>query len=108
MSRFTINTCILILCIFVVTTAKGQGKQELQQKKKELQKEIVYTNKLLNETAENKKASINQLVQLNKKIGAREELIQTMNQEIALIDQSIDSNQTVLDSLSKNAENTKG
>jgi len=107
MSRFTINTCILILCIFVVTTAKGQGKQELQQKKKELQKEIVYTNKLLNETAENKKASINQLVQLNKKIGAREELIQTMNQEIALIDQSIDSNQTVLDSLSKTLKTLK-
>jgi murein hydrolase activator len=107
MSRFIINTCILILCIFVVTTAKGQGKQELQQKKKELQKEIVYTNKLLNETAENKKASINQLVQLNKKIGAREELIQTMNQEIALIDQSIDSNQTVLDSLSKTLKTLK-
>ncbi|MDB9774687.1 peptidoglycan DD-metalloendopeptidase family protein [Vicingaceae bacterium] len=97
----------MILCIFVVTTAKGQGKQELQQKKKELQKEIVYTNKLLNETAENKKASINQLVQLNKKIGAREELIQTMNQEIALIDQSIDSNQTVLDSLSKTLKTLK-
>lgn len=98
---------MLILLTFCAITAKGQGKQELQQKKKELQKEIVYTNKLLNETAENKKASINQLVQLNKKIGAREELIRTMNQEIALIDQAIDSNQTVLDSLSKTLKSLK-
>ncbi|WP_207554796.1 murein hydrolase activator EnvC family protein [Acidiluteibacter ferrifornacis] len=77
----------------------AQGKSELQQKKKELQKEIIYTNKLLDETAENKKASISQLLQLSKKISAREELIQTMNQEIVLIDKSIDSNQVVLDSL---------
>ena len=107
MSKFFINTCILILFTFCTLSSKGQGKQELQQKKKELQKEIVYTNKLLNETAENKKVSLNQLVQLNKKIGAREELIRTMNQEIYLIDRSIDSNQTVLDSLSKTLKTLK-
>lgn len=107
MSRFSINTYILILFTLFVTVSKGQGKQELQQKKKELQKEIIYTNKLLNETAENKKASINQLVQLNKKIGAREELIRTMNQEIDLIDVSIDSNQTVLDSLNVTLKSLK-
>lgn len=107
MSRFSINTYILILFTLFVTVSKGQGKQELQQKKKELQKEIIYTNKLLNETAENKKASINQLVQLNKKIGAREELIRTMNQEIDLIDASIDSNQTVLDSLNVTLKSLK-
>jgi septal ring factor EnvC (AmiA/AmiB activator) len=77
----------------------AQGKSELQKKKKELQKEIIYTNKLLDETAENKKASISQLLQLSKKISVREELIQTMNQEIVLIDKTIDSNQVVLDSL---------
>lgn len=107
MSRFSINTYILILFTLFVTVSKGQGKQELQQKKKELQKEIIYTNKLLNETAENKKVSINQLVQLNKKIGAREELIRTMNQEIDLIDVSIDSNQTVLDSLNVTLKSLK-
>lgn len=107
MSRFSINTYILILFTLFVTVSKGQGKQELQQKKKELQKEIIYTNKLLNETAENKKASINQLVQLNKKIGAREELIRTMNQEIDLIDASIDSNQTVLDLLNVTLKSLK-
>lgn len=107
MSRFSINTYILILFTLFVTVSRGQGKQELQQKKKELQKEIIYTNKLLNETAENKKVSINQLVQLNKKIGAREELIRTMNQEIDLIDVSIDSNQTVLDSLNVTLKSLK-
>ncbi len=107
MSRFFISTYILMLLTLFASVAKGQGKQELQQKKKQLQKEIIYTNKLLNETAENKKASINQLVQLNKKIGAREELIRTMNQEIDLIDFSIDSNQTVLDSLNSTLKSLK-
>jgi septal ring factor EnvC (AmiA/AmiB activator) len=101
MSKYFIKPLMVILLTCSLFTVKGQGKQELQQKKKQLQKEIVYTNKLLNETAENKKASLNQLVQLNKKINAREELISTMNQEINLINTAIDSNQTILDSLTQ-------
>jgi septal ring factor EnvC (AmiA/AmiB activator) len=99
MNRFFINSCFFICVLILPVTLLAQGKSELQQKKKELQKEIIYTNKLLDETAQNKKASISQLLQLGKKINAREELIQTMNQEIVLIDNTIDSNQVVLDSL---------
>ena len=99
MNRYFINSCFFICVLIAPIMLMAQGKSELQQKKKELQKEIIYTNKLLDETAENKKASISQLLQLSKKISAREELIQTMNQEIVLIDKSIDSNQVVLDSL---------
>ncbi|NBG65074.1 peptidoglycan DD-metalloendopeptidase family protein [Cryomorphaceae bacterium S-15] len=99
MNRYFINSCFFICVLIAPIILMAQGKSELQQKKKELQKEIIYTNKLLDETAENKKASISQLLQLSKKISAREELIQTMNQEIVLIDKSIDSNQVVLDSL---------
>ena len=99
MNRYFINSCFFICVLIAPIMLMAQGKSELQQKKKELQKEIIYTNKLLDETAENKKASISQLLQLSKKISAREELIQTMNQEIVLINKSIDSNQVVLDSL---------
>lgn len=101
MSRYFIKSCLIFISIILYANLLlGQSKSDLQQKKKELQKEILLTNKLLDETAQNKKSSLNQLVQLNKKIEARSELISTMNQEINLIDLDIAKNQKVLDSLS--------
>ncbi len=72
--------------------AQKQTKKDLENKKKQLQKEIEYTNQLLNETKKNKKLSLNQLVTLNKKISAREELIATINSEISVLNKQINDN----------------
>lgn len=69
--------------------AQKQSRKDLENKKKELQKEIEYTNQLLSETKKNKKLSLNQLVTLNKKISAREELISTINSEIRILNNQI-------------------
>ena len=73
----------------MASSAFAQNKQALQEKKKKLQQEINYTNKLLKETESTKKSSLNQLRQLNKKISSRESLIATMEQEIVLLNDSI-------------------
>jgi septal ring factor EnvC (AmiA/AmiB activator) len=72
--------------------AQKQNKKDLENKKKMLQKEIDETNKLLAETKKNKKLSLNQLVMLNKKISVREELIATINSEIAVLNKQINEN----------------
>jgi len=69
-------------------------KKELENKKKQLQKEIEYTNQLLDETKKNKKLSLNQLVTLNKKISVREELISTINNEIYALNKQINDANT--------------
>lgn len=70
-------------------TEKKEDKKTLETKKKNLQSEIDLTNKLLAETRRNKTLSLSQLVALNKKIEVRQELIKTINEEIARLDKEI-------------------
>lgn len=107
------NTLLVIVISFLFLAAaphafaqKG-NKKELENKKKQLQKEIEYTNQLLNETKKNKKLSLNQLVTLNKKISIREELISTINSEINLLDRSISENNQSIRSLQNDLNKLK-
>ncbi|MGB3946771.1 MAG: peptidoglycan DD-metalloendopeptidase family protein [Bacteroidia bacterium] len=103
------NKKLLFYCLFfcfiltnsTVSLAQKQGRKELENKKKELQKEIEYTNQLLTETKKNKKLSLNQLVTLNKKISAREELISTINSEIRILNKQISEKNEAIKSLQK-------
>lgn len=85
---------LLVAMLWLLTSvhicfAQKQNRKDLENKKKQLQKEIEYTNQLLSETKKNKKLSLNQLVTLNKKISAREQLISTINTEIHLLNKQI-------------------
>ncbi len=85
----------LLCCSFLMHSTSSfaqKTKKELENKKKQLQKEIEYTNQLLDETKKNKKLSLNQLVTLNKKISVREELIATINNEIYSLNKQITDN----------------
>jgi septal ring factor EnvC (AmiA/AmiB activator) len=77
---------LMVLC----STAMAQSKKELEKKKAQLQQDIENTNRLLKQTRQSKTSSISQLVTLNKKINFRNELIQTINGEIATVDHQID------------------
>lgn len=83
------------MCLLIGTTssfAQKQTKKDLENKKKQIQKEIDYTNQLLAETKKNKKRSLTELVALNKKISQREELIANINSQISLLDKEIKEN----------------
>jgi len=86
----------LLLCLFFTGTldsfAQRQSKKDLENKKKQIQKEIDYTNQLLAETKKHKKRSLTELVALNKKISQREELIANINSQISLLDKEIKEN----------------
>lgn len=77
--------------------SQAQNKrQELEKKKASLKKDIEFKNKLLKETARNKKKSLNQLVILKKKISEREELITTIQSEIGLLEEEIEENTSTI------------
>jgi murein hydrolase activator len=92
------NSLIIFLlsCLMFLGTAnlfaQKQSKKDLENKKKQIQKEIDYTNQLLAETKKNKKRSLTELVALNKKISQREELIANINSQINLLDKEIREN----------------
>lgn len=106
MSRLS-KYIILILIVAFQQCLFAQSKKELENKKKQLQKEIKQTEILLNETKKNKKLSLNQLVTLNKKISVREQLIQTIQAEIRIAEKQIKENKDIITSLENDLQKLK-
>lgn len=100
-----------ILTFFLAISAShdvfAQNKKELENKKKKLQSDIKLTKELLEETKQNKKQSLNQLVTLNKKISMQEELINTINTEVNIIDRQILENELVIKNLETDLQQLK-
>lgn len=93
---------LVLLCTGLAVAGSAQSRKSLENKKKKLQEEIRYTNKLLKETEKSKTASLNQLRQLNRKISSRENLISTIQEEINLLNDSIGGQTLHIDSLESN------
>lgn len=94
------NTLILLISLLVFSIdGFAQSKKELEAKKRKLQNEINYTNKLLKENEKTKKTSLNQLRQINKTISSREKLIYAMQDEINYYADSIASQEKDIDTL---------
>lgn len=73
---------LLMLLLLFPATGHSQTKQELENKKARIQKEIDFTNRQLKLVEKNKNATAEQLNALRKKISLREQLIGTINSEI--------------------------
>lgn len=86
-SYFVVFFALIMLA--VSSFAQTEKKKELENKKKELQKEIDYQNKLLGEVKKNKNRSMVQLAILNNKIARQKDLISTINKEVTIIESSI-------------------
>ncbi|MFH1319053.1 MAG: peptidoglycan DD-metalloendopeptidase family protein [Bacteroidota bacterium] len=98
---------ILLITVSHVVKLKAQSKEDLGEKKKQIENEIKYTNRLLKETRKNKEASLNQLATFKKKINLRQRLISTINKEIKLLDKQIGENSTVIESLENDLKEIK-
>lgn len=90
---------IVVYCLlfgFATTFSQNTSRQNLEKKKKKLEKEIALINEMLKETSVSKKLSISQIIILKKKLEMREELINTIQQEISKINYEIDiTNQNI-------------
>jgi len=89
--------------VFLLLSAACIGqpnKKDLESKKKKLQDDINYTSKLLKETKTSKNNSLKELAILNNQIGQRQNLINTLKDEVTQLDSRIGANQQSYDSLS--------
>ncbi len=90
---------LFIVLISTFSIVQAQNRKQLEAQRKKTLKEIEYTNSLIKKTRLEKKNSMNQLLVLNKKIKAREELIVNMQGEIVYLDSRIGVLNIKLDSL---------
>ncbi|MDR1746343.1 MAG: peptidoglycan DD-metalloendopeptidase family protein [Tannerella sp.] len=77
----------------------GQSVQQLEARRKTMQKDIETTTQLLNETRSSVKHSRNRLNLLSQQVNSRRQLIGVLNQEITLIENKIAASQTELETL---------
>lgn len=80
---------IVFVVSFISLATFAQSKEDLQRKQQDLLKEISGLNKTLGEIRKSKKQSIGQLELVQRKIRAREELIQNINRDIRGLDNNI-------------------
>lgn len=111
------NNASIILCFILFFTGisihsfsqtKGQPSQkDLLNKKNKLNEDIKQLNSQLSQTKANKKSQINTIVVINTKIKVREELISTINSELAQINNRIKKNVTEVNALKASLDKLK-
>ena len=108
----SINIIIMLCLFFSFQIIKSQSnskttKKDLENKKKRINDEIDEINSMLSKTKVNKKNSIGVLVNINLKIEKRQELITTINAEIAILNQNIKQNEGQFNALKQSLEKLK-
>jgi septal ring factor EnvC (AmiA/AmiB activator) len=89
------------------TTITAQNKNNLQEKRLKLQKEIKEINRLLSKNKKTKQNILSRLGVINKKIEVRQEILNTINQEANAYTKDIKQNQKRIDSLKKELSSLK-
>ena len=112
-NNISILTCLIFFFIGISTLTFSQTKpplsqKDLQSKKNRLNDDIKQLNSQLSQTKANKKSQINTIVVINTKIKVREELISTINNELAQINHRIKKNVNEVNSLKASLEKLKG
>ncbi len=79
-----------------------QSQQSLEAKRKKLEADIAYTNKLLKETRKNRDITLNELRLIDNKMNRRNELVATLKKEVHILNSRIDNAQLSVNKL--NAE----
>ena len=97
----------IILFSFLALHSFAQTKNDLEKQKKIYEKKIRYTNQLLNQTKKSTKYSSHKLLILQNKISNRNQLINNIEQEIALLDTIIYNDQKKILQLRANLKQLK-
>jgi len=99
----------ILLVFFIFTTtvsvqAQNTKRKQLEQKRKKLQREMQELNKLLFSSRKKTHSTYTQVVNLNRKINLREQLIHSYNTEINALSNQILANQNSLQILDKETD----
>ena len=86
------RACISILLFAVFITTSGQSRAELEAIRKKNLEEIEYVDRLLKNTASERKENLNELRVIGKKLSLREKIINEYGEEISLLEYRISLN----------------
>ncbi|MCZ4410442.1 peptidoglycan DD-metalloendopeptidase family protein [Cryomorphaceae bacterium 1068] len=92
MNLFSVKHILLLLALFGALIAGAQEKESLKKERDKISEEISFTNKLLQETRQNRSKMEGELGLLNKKIRLREDLIGSIKKEVRLYNRQIERN----------------
>jgi len=82
----------------------AQNKQDLEEKRKKLIREIEVTDNLLSKTTRNKAATLDRYIALQKQIERREKLIETLGEEIVESEAAAGRTAVVVESLTRDIQ----
>ncbi|MBK6984642.1 MAG: hypothetical protein IPH32_07735 [Bacteroidetes bacterium] len=103
-----LNILFTSISFHTFSQTKGQPSQkDLLNKKNKLNDDIKQLNSQLSQTKASKKSQINTIVVINTKIKVREELISTINSELAQINSRIKKNVTEINALKASLDKLK-
>jgi murein hydrolase activator len=98
----------LAVCTFMPSSfLRAQTISDLQKRKDKTKQEIEYINRLLNETGESSKVTINKLSMINQQITLRNNLIFNYTSQLQLLQHSIDNNILAIEMMNGDIENLR-
>jgi septal ring factor EnvC (AmiA/AmiB activator) len=103
--KYPVLSFLFFLIAFSVSAQ--QSKDELEKKRKKIEDEIAYTNKLLEETRKTKKNTLNELKLINNKLNYRNELVATLKKESYSLDNEISITENSIKNLNQDLESLK-
>lgn len=96
-----------ILLLFVAVDGLAQSREDLEKKRKEIQQEIASLQEAQTTISKDKKASVSQLKLIERKLKSRYAVINNLNDEMDLIDNTIFSNNREIYRLQKQLDTLK-
>ena len=96
-----------VLLVFIVSAGFSQTRDELEKKRREIQQEIASLQKTQSEISSNKKASVSELKLIEKRLRSRYAVINNLNDEMRLIDNTIFNNNREIYRLQKQLDTLK-
>jgi murein hydrolase activator len=104
-----ISLAFLIIALLLAPEgyAQKKSKAQLQKEKQQNLEKIKETERILSETAQQKKNSLGELTALNQRINQQETLITSIKGEVSFLDSDIAENNEIIDALQKDVEKLK-
>jgi septal ring factor EnvC (AmiA/AmiB activator) len=102
-----IKLAVAVLLVFIVSTGFSQTRDELEKKRREIQQEIASLQKTQSEISSNKKASVSELKLIERRLRSRYAVINNLNDEMRLIDNTIFNNNREIYRLQKQLDTLK-
>lgn len=94
-------------CSLSFSVSAQKSKTQLQREKQRNLEKIKETERILDETGEQKKNSLGELAALNQRILQQESLIKSIQGEVSLLDYDISENNQIIDALERDLKKLK-